>query len=236
MAFCSSCGGQLEGNERFCVKCGADQSAKAGGAPAVQPPPPQAPPPQAAYPPQPYPAMPPQYPPPHGQIPIMMPPPAPAKSNKGLLIVIVVAAVLGGGYYYNQHYQQNPAPTPAPQTQPTPQTQPGPQTPPAAPAPAGNNQALVAQQQLACRWQAVNGNIVITQAQWTNSSTVAIQAASMEIQQVAAAGQIVAQNQTTLTGPVQPGQTQTFNTIQMGAAAQGVTQVNCGIVGVTPAN
>src|ERR1700683_5045121 len=37
MAFCSSCGNQLGDGERFCSKCGADQMAKAGGAPTAAP-------------------------------------------------------------------------------------------------------------------------------------------------------------------------------------------------------
>jgi len=103
MAFCSSCGGHLESNERFCAKCGADQAAQAAGAPAVPsaapqvaapqvlapqvaiPPPPAQPfagtPPQYTPPPpaQPFPGMPPQYPPPPGQpfsgMPPQFPPP-----------------------------------------------------------------------------------------------------------------------------------------------------------------
>jgi hypothetical protein len=164
-----------------------------------------------------------------------MPPAAPAKSSKWIWIVIVVGLVLYGLYYIGTHNQPTPAPTPTPQAQPG---TPGPQAQPGAPAPGqgGANQALVAQQQLTCRWQAANGNIEITQAQWQNGANVAIQAATMEIQQVSAAGQIIAQNQTTINGPVQPGQTVTLNSIQMGAAVQGVTSVNCGIVAVTPAN
>jgi hypothetical protein len=94
----------------------------------------------------------------------------------------------------------------------------------------------VAQQSLACRWEAQNGNIEITQAVWKNSAAVVIASAQMETQQVSAAGQIVAQSQMTLNGPSQPGQTITFPAFQMGAEVQGVTQVNCGIIGVTPAN
>ena len=268
MAFCSGCGGQLEGNERFCAKCGADQTAMAGGTPPVQAPPPQAPPAQAAFPPQPaqpYPAMPPQYPPQlsaagtdsrdghaagcsrkEQQVDL-----DPNYRCRGLVWSLLIGT---------HDQQQNPAPAPAPQTQPgtptpqaqpgapTPQAQPGaptPQAPPTTPTPqaqpgapgqGGNNQALVAQQQLTCRWKAQNGSIEITQAQWKNGSAVTIQTAIMETQQVSAAGQIIAQNQSTLNGPVQPGQTVTLSSISMGATAQGVTQVNCGIVGVTPAN
>ena len=35
MAFCSGCGAQMSSDERFCVKCGADQKAQAAGTPAV---------------------------------------------------------------------------------------------------------------------------------------------------------------------------------------------------------
>ena len=254
MAFCSSCGAQLDGDSRFCAKCGADQTANAGGAPAVPaaapqaaiPPPPAPPiagmPPQYPPPPpaQPFAGMPPQYPPPHMPIPVMtMPPAAPAKGNTWLWVAIVAAAVLYGLYYIGTHDKQNPGTTPTPQTQPGtpgPQGQPGPQTQPATPGQGGNNQALVAQQSLTCRWLAQNGNVEITQAVWKNGSTVTIQTAQMETQQVSAAGQIVAQNQITLNGPSQPGQTITFPAFQMGALVQGVTQVNCGIIGVTPAN
>jgi hypothetical protein len=183
-------------------------------------------------------------------IPVMtMPPAAPAKGNRWLWIVIVAGAVLYGLYYIGTHDQkQNPSPAPTPQTQPgtpTPQGQPGPQaqpgTPapqaqPGAPAPGGANQALVAQQQFAGRWDGVSGYIQISQAQWKNGSNVTIQTATLECVQYAASGQTITQNQTTLNGPSQPGQTITIPTFQMGAMAQGLAKVQCGIVGVTPAN
>jgi hypothetical protein len=97
MAFCSSCGGPLASNERFCAKCGADQTAQAAGAPAVPaaaPPAPvplQAPVPQAAIPPppgQPYMGVPPQVPPPPAQpfagMPPQFPPPPPAQPYSGM--------------------------------------------------------------------------------------------------------------------------------------------------------
>jgi hypothetical protein len=189
--------------------------------------------------------MPPQYP---AQYP--PPPAAPAKSSKWIWIVIVVGAVAGGGYYYNQHrQQQNPGPTPAPQTQPgapTPQSQPGPQTPPGAPGPqaqpgapapgqGGANQALVAQQHFVGRWDPVNGYVQISQAQWQNGSNVTMQSATLACMQYAASGQTITQQQTTLNGPAQPGQIITIPTFQMGQMAQGLAKVNCGIVGVTPA-
>ena len=141
MTFCSSCGAQLEGESHFCAKCGADQTAKAGGAPAVPAAAPQAPAPQVAIPPQPvqpfggmppqYPppppqpftGMPPQFPPPQGQIPIIMgaPPGAQPAKNNTLLYVVIAAAVLYGLYYVGTHDQnQTPGGTPAGQTQPGP--------------------------------------------------------------------------------------------------------------------
>lgn len=63
-----------------------------------------------------------------------------------------------------------------------------------------------------------------------------MQSATLECVQYAANGQTITQQQITLNGPVQPGQTFTFPTFQMGQMAQGLAKVNCGIVGVTPAN
>jgi hypothetical protein len=96
MAFCSSCGGQIEGNERFCPKCGADQKAQAAGAPAVPAAAapasaPQTAAPQVAFPPSPaqqFPGTPPQYPPPPGQpyagMPPQYPPPHPGQPFAGM--------------------------------------------------------------------------------------------------------------------------------------------------------
>src|SRR5580704_9321141 len=112
MAFCSSCGGHLESNERFCAKCGAEQPAQAAGAPAVpsaapqvaapQVLPPQTPAPQAAIPPplaQPYAGMPPQYPPPI----IMGAPPGTQPASKNPLLWLVAAGVIFGLWYIGTH-------------------------------------------------------------------------------------------------------------------------------------
>lgn len=176
-----------------------------------------------------------------------VPPTAPPKGNHWLWIVIIGGALAYGGYYYNQHNQQQtpgqaPAPeaqpgTPTPQGQPGPQAQtPGPEPQPGAQAPGGDNQALVQAQQFAGRFESQNGYIEILQAQWRNGANVAIQSAALECVQVTQTGQTISQMQTTLNGPAQPGQTIVFPTFQMGAVAQGVAKVNCGIVGVTPVN
>jgi hypothetical protein len=49
-------------------------------------------------------------------------------------------------------------------------------------------------------------------------------------------GTDLAQMQTTLNGPVQPGGTATFNPFQMGGAVMNMHSVNCTIMSVTPAN
>src|ERR1700722_2723502 len=109
MAFCNSCGAQLEGDSRFCAKCGADQAAKAGGAPPPAPAVPMAPGPNTPY------MAPGQVPFPMGapgQVP--MPPAAPVhKSGMMWAAALIVAA---GGYYYYTHYMQPQTPTT--QTQP----------------------------------------------------------------------------------------------------------------------
>ena len=110
MAFCSNCGTQLEGTERFCVRCGVEQTTKAGGA-AVAVPSAAAPP--AAMPPQPvqpFAGVPHQHPPAPAPIPIMMPPPAPAKGSS-LKWIVMVLIVVAGGFYYNhyRHQQQHQA-------------------------------------------------------------------------------------------------------------------------------
>jgi hypothetical protein len=187
-----------------------------------------------------------------GQIPIVMgaPPQAPAK-GKGWLWGVVAVAILYGLYYIGTHNQQNqnPGQAPTPQAQPgqpTPQTQPGAPTPQAQPGyqpqqpggggQGGGSQALVQAQQFSGRWDGVNGYVQISQAQWKNGANVVMQSATLECVQYAQSGQTITQNRTTLNGPAQPGQTITFPTFQAGQMAQGLAKVQCGIVGVTPAN
>jgi hypothetical protein len=193
---------------------------------------------------------------------VAMPPPAPAKkSGMAWLAALVIVA---GGYYYYTHYMQpqaQPGQTPPAQTQPgNPGQQPGaypgqqpgaypgqqpgayPGQQPGAypgqqPGGQGNpNQAIIQAQQFSGRYSAANGYILISQGQWRNGSNVPLEAASLECQQVSAAGQVISQNQTTLNGPAQPGQTVTFQPFQIGAEAQGVAKVNCAIVAVATAN
>ena len=292
MAFCNSCGAQLEGDSRFCVKCGADQTAKAGSAPAP-----------AAAAPMMAPAPNPAFMAPPGQV--QMPPSAPVTGTKNGMMWIAALVVAAGGYYYYTHDMRPQAPpdqAPPGQTQPgnpgqqpggnpgqqpggNPGQQPGGypgQQPGGYPGqqPAGNpgqqpggypgqqpggnpgqqpggnpgqqpggnpgqqpgggqgnqNQALVQAQQFAWKGQPSNGQIQITQAQWRNGSNVTIQAAELECIQYGANNQPLSQLTTVLKGPVQPGQTITIQPFTLGAEAQGVANMKCGIVAVQAAN
>jgi hypothetical protein len=245
MAFCSSCGSQLEGDGKFCVKCGADQTAKAGSPPAAvtapppaayappPPPPPAQPfagaPPQYPPPPpaQPFAGMPPQFPaPPPGQFPVIMGAPPAAPASKNPLIWLIGAGVIFGLWYIGSHDQAQNPPATAPQTQPG---QPGGQ--------GNQNQAIIAAQKFSeGGYNADNGQIQVTQGQWLNGSNVALAAAMLGCEQMDANGQNLAQDQVTLTGPAAPGATVTLPTFSIGAVAQGAAKVSCKITAVETEN
>ena len=224
MAFCPKCGTQLAGNEQFCVKCGNDLSAS--HAPASTPvaaAPPYAPPPFVPPPAAPPPAgYPPYYPAP-GQIPIIMPQEVP-KHHGGAWWVIIIAAVLFGLWWIGTHDQPNTTPTPTP-------------TPGGAPA-GGPNAATIAQQVYTTQWSVVNGDVQLTNQKWVNQSNVSIQSADLECDQYDQSGADLAQKHVQLTdqtgAAVKAGDTEQFGNLDIGAAVQGLTKVNCGIVGVTP--
>jgi hypothetical protein len=257
MATCSKCGAQLEGNERFCVKCGNDLTAHANGPAAVA-----ATPVTAAAPP----VTPSIAPPPHfagpGSVPVVaMPPAAPAKSHTLAWIVIGLVILLGGYYYYTHHSQTASAGATPGQAGSAPgqtgsgqggvQGQP---TTPVAGQPAdspgevpqqglepgqvqqGQNVDLVNLQALAWHGVPLNGFVEISTAMWTNRSNVVMQSATMKCIQLAGNGAIITQSQTILNGPVRPGTTSYFRPFTMGLIAPAMAKVECGIVAVTPAN
>jgi zinc ribbon protein len=249
MAFCSKCGAQSEANQRFCVKCGNDLSAGAPPAAAPQafaPGPGQIP---GAIPgPVPVPG---QFPPP-GAAPIIAMPPAQSKGKGWLWGLIIVGAVLYGLYYIGSHNQptagqpgatpaQQPGATPGQQPGATPATapsgapQPGTAVQPGDPGPGGPNATLVQLQSFTGSYRGYNGSVQIYDGKWVNRSNVTIVSATLECDQYAANDAVLAQNRTTLNGPVQPGGTGTYNPFLMGAALQYTKYVNCGVVEVTPA-
>ena len=98
MAFCVSCGSQLANDERFCSKCGADQMAAAGVAPAAAP---------ATTPAATAPVTPPQYPPAAGLVPVAaMPPAAGMQRQNKVWAVVIGAAVLFALYHFVGPQQQ----------------------------------------------------------------------------------------------------------------------------------
>jgi hypothetical protein len=260
--FCSKCGTQLEGNERFCVKCGNDMTAAAPAPVAAAPPAPvaqpMAPPPSgyAAPPPQGYAAPPPPGYGAPGPVPMMgVPPPVqPQKKNSAMWGVIAIALMAGGWYYYHNQQQTQTPPANNPPAQPgtapgqpggapggNPGTAPGQGQAPPAPggvpgAGGGNNAALVNLQSFSGRWVPDNGYVEVSNGQWKNGSTVNIQSATLECIQYDANGSSLTSMQTTLNGPTAPQTTSTFGPFPMGAISQGMSKVNCGIIGVNPAS
>jgi hypothetical protein len=229
MAFCSNCGNQLEGQERFCSKCGNEVTARAAtrmtapaavatggvsGAVASLP----------MQPVQTMAAVPGTYAAPGpiamgpGGIPmaVAMPPQAPGKKGMKLSTLVIAAAIAAGGYtYYTHVYQKNHAPA-------------------SSQAKGGANAALGKQQAFDAHWQTVNGFVQLSSGKWTNHSNVAIQSATLECDQYDTSGDDLDQMRTTLTGPVQPGGTDTFNPFAMGAVASNLNKVTCSIMYAKP--
>ena len=143
------------------------------------------------------------------------------KHHGGAWWVIIIAAALFGFWWIGTH--DNPNPTPAPGGAP----------------PAGPNAALLAQQNYTTQWSVVNGDVQLTNQKWVNNSNVSIQSADLECDQYDQSGSDLAQKHVQLTdqtgAAVKGGETEEFGNLDIGPAVQGLTKVNCGIVGVTPA-
>ena len=244
MTTCSKCGAQLQGDERFCVKCGNDMSAQpavtaASAVPAMQAMQP------AAY------AM-------QGGVPVAVPLPMPAPAKKvGLMWVVVVIGVLVLAYYYHAKHQ------PVAQTQPASNpAQPGsnPAQPGSNPAQPGSNPAQpgaapggapsqpgvnpgqpvatpleVRQQALSGRYVAEYGFVEVVGARWANNSSVIMRSATIECIQYAANGTALSEATNNLNGPVDPGHYVTFGPFQMGRIVAYASRVNCGIIQAYPA-
>jgi len=256
MKVCSHCGTPLQGDERFCVACGADVSSMtapasvAASGPVTPVAPTPAPPASAA--PIAHTTVPVAYAAPvPAPIPVFVSTPAPpAKTSSKVWTWIIIAAVLLGGYYYSKTTTST-TPTPAAPAQPGAPAEPGapaqPGTPaqpgvptqpgaPAQPGVQGQPVSPVQQQSFSGNWRAIYGYVGVTNARWTNRSSIAIQSATLQCDQYAANGADLTQTQMTLNGPVQPGGTTTFNPFQMGAVNVYMTRVNCAIVAVTPSS
>jgi hypothetical protein len=229
MAFCGKCGGQLEGNERFCRNCGHDLSAAGAStsAPVAAAAPVAAP--AAAQPVAPYP----QFYPAPGQFPIVTMPQEVPKHHGWIWGAIIVVGILYGLYYIGTHDQQN-----QPQGQ-NPTQQPGTAPQPPGAQPGGPNASVVQQQLFTSQWRLTNGDVQLYNQIWKNRSNVAIQSSDLECDQDDQNGAVLSRQHVQLTdqggAAVQPEQTVTFDPLDIGQAVQGMTKVNCGIVGVTAA-
>ena len=248
MTSCKNCGAHLEGNEKFCVKCGAPVDANEAATPPTGPRPaaPVAAVVQPSYPAavmQPYPAAGAYAS--FGATPVAVPLPQAAPMKHSWATTLIVLVVLAAGGYYYQKYQATPAapqPGTAP-TQPAPTPQPAqpataPSQPGAAPTVPGGGQGSAQLQAFAGHWQVVNGNVVISNGTWKNNANNAMQSAVLECDQFNAGRKDLAQTKITLNGngPVPPGGTVTFNPFQMGGAVMNMQTVDCAVVDVTPAN
>jgi hypothetical protein len=169
-------------------------------------------------------------------------PPAQSK-HRGWIWVVVIIVVLYGLYYigtHNQQKQQQPQGQPVQQgQQPGGGGQPGAypaQQPGGQGQQGGANAALAQMQSFTGQVGEANGQVQISNGQWTNRSTVAVQSVTLECIQYNANGAPLTQTQNTLNGPLQPQSTTNFNPFQMGAVVQGATRAQCGIVGAIPAN
>jgi zinc-ribbon domain len=241
MAFCRNCGTQLQGDERFCVGCGTDVSAKpaagasvagTAGSAAAQPatvPVTKAPVANGsaataqAVKAQAFQAQAVQAPVAQtvaaapgpyatpGTIPIMVTMPPQAPAKRGGMMWVLVVLAVLVGGYF----YIKPKPTPPP---------------PPPPDPA----ALTKQQAFDAHWDDVYGFVQISNGKWTNHANVAIDSATLECDQYNTYGTDLAQMRTTLNGPLNPGATSSYNPFQMGAVATNVNRVTCTIVHVRP--
>ena len=189
MAFCSNCGTQLHGDERFCVNCGTNlASAPAATAIPVQ-----------------LADVPGQLPPGAIPIPVAGSQSAAKHTRRSLMIALILLAV-ATAYYFVTHQQ------------------------PAVPSP--RNAALAAQQDFKAKWVTANGYVQISNGRWTNHSDVTIESATLQCDEYDAKGSDLDQTRTRLSGPLQPGATDTFDPFQMGAVAPNLSDVRCTIVRV----
>lgn len=254
MAFCSKCGNHLEGNEKFCVKCGADltTSPPLATPPTAPPPAPPAPPYAAGY-------------PAGGPMPIAVAvPPPPAK--RGVWGWLAVIAVLLGStaFYYNKAQHPDAAACAAVNNNNggnnggsgnggggnggggnngggsgggnTGGGNSGGGNNGGGNGGGGNNgpslQALLQQQTVDFTW-AVTNNVVLVQAKWTNNSTSNFTNGILTCVQYNAGGSQLSSSTNTLLGPVNANTINTYNNVNMGAPSQGLDKLGCSMTNLT---
>lgn len=162
-------------------------------------------------------------------------PPGTQPASKNPLMWVIGAAVIFGLWYIGTHDKDN---TQNPGGTPTGQTQPGPGGGGGGGGGGNQNQAAVvaAQKFTEGGYNAVNGQIQVTQGQWLNGSDIPLAAATLGCEQMDANGQNLTQDVVPLTGPAAPGATVNLATFSIGAEAQGAAKVNCKITAVEAQN
>jgi hypothetical protein len=150
-----------------------------------------------------------------GQIPMVVMPPAAQKRGGKMSTIIILLLVLGFGYYYMKH-----------------------RTPPVTAADVLAAEAALAKQQaFDCNFQNEGGYLEVNNGKWTNNSTVAIAAATLECDQTDSDGTDLDEMRINLKSPqgaLQPGTSQTYNPFRMGEIANNASKVHCTVVTVTP--
>jgi len=237
MAFCSKCGNHLEGNERFCVKCGADLAATP---PAATPP--AAPSPAIAAPVAQY-AAPAGYPVPGG---IAVPMPAAVPAKRLPWVWIAITLVLAGVAFYYYHKEQtlvaliqNAINNSNSNGGGTTNNGGGGNNNGGGAGGGGNNLAAVMQQQVwhQTAWQVTNGAVIV-QGTWENNGTTSIANGTLTCTEYDANTQQLGTLTTTLygpsNGPILGGNTYTYNSINMGAAtSSALNRLGCSLTNVS---
>ena len=244
MAFCSKCGNHLEGNERFCVKCGADLAATP---PSTTPPaaPVASPAPVAQYA-----AVPAGYP---GGAPIPMAIPMPAPAAKRVPWVWIVLTVLFAGvafYYYHKEQTllaliQNAINSNNGGGGNNGGGNNGGNTGGGGNGGGGNGggnngggggnntQALMQQQvwQMT-QWNQTGGDVVV-QGTWTNNSTTTLTNGTLTCTEYDANSTQLGTLTDTLLGPIKGNMVYTFNSINMGSPAANLNKLGCALTAIT---
>lgn len=244
MAFCSKCGNHLEGNERFCVKCGADLAATPPSAT-----PPAAPAPSVAAPAAQY-AVPAGYAPP-GSVPVAMQIPAASPKRLPWLWIVICLALAGTAFYYYHQTQLLQAEiarykpiidllndtTGGDKGNGNNNNNGGGPGGGGGDGGGNNTQALMQQQvwhQTA--WQVSNG-VVVVQGTWQNNSGTSIRSGTLTCSEYDANNQPLGSLSTTLygpsDGPVLGGNIYTYNSLNMGAPAANLDKLGCALTSLT---
>jgi hypothetical protein len=138
-------------------------------------------------------------------------PPGTDATNKHPTMWLVIAGAILAFYYIGTHDTKTTTPGPG--------------------GGGGGDPAVVAAQKFSGTFSETNGQVEVTQGQWTNGSTVTVASITLLCAQLDANGQSLAQSTKNVTGPTPAGAVNPLPTFSIGAAAQGVAKAGCTITG-----